>query len=96
MKTESLIIVVALAGLALWYVSAHPEVLGGKTVAQQQTDRLKSIIGAIPPDPRFLPHESHDIGALQGAANGALAGAAFGPFGAGIGAGVGAVASLFS
>jgi len=90
-KTQT-IVIVALLGIAAYLVLSHSSQLGLGGVSE--TDKLRAIIGNIPPDPRFLP-KPDKLSATQGVVSGATTGLAFGPIGAGVGAGAGLVASFF-
>lgn len=92
MKTET-IILLALVAVVGYYLVTHPQALSGNAPVSE-VDRLKSIIGNIPPDPRFLPKQDK-LSLTQGIVSGGTTGLAFGPIGAGVGAGAGAVASFF-
>lgn len=95
MKSDTqLLIVVALIGLAGWYLVSHRSQLGLGAPQQSERDRLRAIIGNIPGDPRFLPKQDK-LTLAQGAISGASTGAIAGPWGAGIGAAGGAIASFF-
>jgi len=104
-KTETLIIVGALGLIALYVVlqrnglaSLLPNAIDPRAADER---RLKSIIGVLPPDPRFLPKQDK-LGAGAGAQLGLQSASSVAPFAGpyapvvlGVGAAGGAIASLF-
>lgn len=91
MKTQDLLLL-GLLGVVAYLVLTRGQQLG--LTGPSEVEKLRAVIGSLPPDPRFLP-KVDKLSATQGAISGATTGLAFGPIGAGVGAGAGVVASFF-